>query len=89
MVELDGEATGAVCGDGSNYRFWVQLAPAGYDLDDLFVQSEGGGACLINECEADVRKIINQASRGGCPSSRCRIAKRVKLSKKAESRPAN
>jgi len=41
MVELPA-ASGAACGDGSPYRFFVNRAPAAQDLVMVF---EGGGAC--------------------------------------------
>ena len=38
---------GAVCGDGSDYAFWIRPAPEGAPLDRVFVGLQGGGVCVF------------------------------------------
>ncbi len=57
QVELDFTAFGTRCGDGSNYRFWIQLAPEGGELDNLYIYLQGGGKCLDEtECNPILKK---------------------------------
>ncbi|BFM15776.1 hypothetical protein R50073_19590 [Maricurvus nonylphenolicus] len=52
-IELDASEFGARCGDGSNYRFWLQLAPAGEPLNRVYLYTQGGGGCVTNdECNS-------------------------------------
>lgn len=44
-ITLD-PASGARCGDGSPYAFWMRLAPAGEPLDRVVVDLHPGGACF-------------------------------------------
>ncbi|MEO1406278.1 MAG: pectin acetylesterase-family hydrolase, partial [Pseudomonadota bacterium] len=65
QVELDAETTGATCGDGSNYRFWFQLAPEGEPLDRVVVFAPGGGACtnvLSQDCSSQVAGALGLSS---------------------------
>jgi hypothetical protein len=50
QVVVDGEKWGTMCGDGSDYAFWVRLAPEGERLDRVIIGLQGGGVCLF---EAD------------------------------------
>jgi hypothetical protein len=49
-VVVDGTRWGTMCGDGSDYAFWVRLAPEGERLDRIVIGLQGGGVCLF---EAD------------------------------------
>lgn len=62
QIELNGVETGAVCGDGSNYRFWLQLAPEGFDLNNLIVFHQGGGACTLSDCAPQILAAIDIAN---------------------------
>ena len=64
QIELDGSSTGAVCGDGSNYRFWVQLAPTGFDIDNVLISVQGGGSCAGTQCTNEILGAIEHASMG-------------------------
>ena len=48
-IVLDSETWGTLCGDGSDYAFWVNLAPEGQPLDRIFIGLEGGGVCLFED----------------------------------------
>ena len=45
QVVLNSAAWGTRCGNGSDYAFWIRLAPAGSPLDRVVVYLQGGGAC--------------------------------------------
>ncbi len=45
-VDVD-PSWGAVCGDGSDYAFWIRPAPEGAPLDRVFVGLQGGGVCVF------------------------------------------
>ncbi|MEM6927377.1 MAG: pectin acetylesterase-family hydrolase [Myxococcota bacterium] len=49
QVPVDSEVWGSQCGDGSDYAFWVYLAPEGERLDRVVVGLQGGGVCLFEE----------------------------------------
>jgi len=52
-IPVDPERWGARCGDGSDFSFWVRLAPAGSRLDRVLVGLQGGGVCLFeDDCKA-------------------------------------
>lgn len=40
---------GAICGDGSDYSFWIRPAPEGADLDRVLIGLQGGGVCVFEE----------------------------------------
>src|SRR4029079_4865930 len=46
QVVLPFSAWGTRCGDGSDYAFWVRLAPSGQPVGNVVVFMEGGGACF-------------------------------------------
>jgi len=46
QVVLDGDAWGTRCGDGSDYAFWVRLAPPGNPVERIVVFLPGGGSCI-------------------------------------------
>lgn len=70
QIELDGAETGAVCGNGSNYRFWLQLAPQGHDVSNVVVYLQGGGACTLGDCDAHILSAIDVANGGAGGSDR-------------------
>jgi hypothetical protein len=49
-IVVDGDTWGTLCGDGSEYAFWIRPAPEGAPLDQVVVTLQGGGVCLF---EAD------------------------------------
>jgi hypothetical protein len=55
-IPVDRERWGAQCADGSDYSFWVRLAPAGARLDRVIIGLQGGGVCLF-ESDCAARKI--------------------------------
>ena len=65
QIELDGASTGAMCGDGSNYRFWMQLAPTGFDIEKVLISVQGGGACVGDQCTNEILDAIDHASGSG------------------------
>ena len=61
QIELDGDEFGTRCGDGSNYRFWMQLAPNASQLNDVYVYVQGGGSCMTEStCNAAAYKLNNR-----------------------------
>jgi Pectinacetylesterase len=53
QVVVDAERWGTMCGDGSDYAFWVRLAPEGERLDRVIIGLQGGGVCLFeDDCAA-------------------------------------
>ncbi len=48
QVVLDEAQSGAVCGDGSSYAFWIRLAPTGQPLENIVLQMQGGGVCIFD-----------------------------------------
>jgi hypothetical protein len=53
QVVLDEAEWGTRCGDGSPYAFQVRLAPAGQPVENVVVQLQGGGTCLLEaDCAA-------------------------------------
>jgi hypothetical protein len=43
-ITLDPES-GARCGNGSRYAFWIRLAPEGQPVDRVVIHLQGGGIC--------------------------------------------
>jgi hypothetical protein len=39
-------STGALCGDGTPYAFWIRLPPAGLPVNKVVVFMMGGGSCV-------------------------------------------
>ena len=53
QVVVDGDKWGTLCGDGSDYAFYVRLAPEGAPLDRILIGLQGGGVCLFEgDCTA-------------------------------------
>jgi hypothetical protein len=53
QVPVDPDEWGAICGDGSDYSFWLRPAPEGAPLDRVFVGLQGGGVCVFeDDCTA-------------------------------------
>jgi hypothetical protein len=48
-VVLNQAETGAVCGDGSDYAFWIRLAPSGQPVENVVLQMQGGGVCIFED----------------------------------------
>ena len=46
QITLD-SASGALCGDGSPYAFWVRLAPSGKPSEKVAIDLQGGGVCIF------------------------------------------
>jgi len=49
QIVVDSERWGTQCGDGSDYAFWIRLAPEGERLDRIIVGLQGGGVCLFED----------------------------------------
>jgi len=45
QIVLDNATYGTKCGDGSDYAFWVRLAPNGQPINKVVVFMVGGGSC--------------------------------------------
>jgi hypothetical protein len=53
QVPVDPDTWGAICGDGSDYSFWIRPAPEGAPLDRVFIGLQGGGVCIFeSDCAA-------------------------------------
>ncbi len=53
QVVLDEAEYGTRCGDGSQYAFWIRLAPAGQPVENVVLQMQGGGVCIFEgDCAA-------------------------------------
>ncbi len=50
QVILDEATWGTRCGDGSPFAFWIRPAPAGFPVENVVLQMQGGGVCIL---EAD------------------------------------
>lgn len=55
-VPVDSAVWGTRCGDGSDYAFYVRLAPEGQPLDKIFIGLQGGGVCVFEE-DCTAKKI--------------------------------
>lgn len=56
-VSVPNDPWGAICGDGSEYSYWLRPAPEGADLDRVFVGLQGGGVCIFEEdCTAKLER---------------------------------
>ncbi len=52
-IAVDSEKWGTQCGDGSDYSFWIRLAPEGAPLDRVLIGLQGGGVCVFeDDCAA-------------------------------------
>src|SRR5579883_3496266 len=52
QIVLD-SASGALCGDGSPYAFWLRLAPGGSPPGRIVTWLQGGGVCVFeSDCDA-------------------------------------
>ena len=53
QVVLDSATWGTKCGNGSDYAFWMRLAPAGSPLERVAVDLQGGGVCVFeSDCNS-------------------------------------
>ena len=55
-IPVDRTRWNAQCGDGSDYSFWVRLAPEGAPLDRVVIGLQGGGVCLF-EADCAARQV--------------------------------
>lgn len=58
QVILDSTEWRSRCGDGSDYAFYLRLAPSGEAIENLIVHLEGGGICLF---ESDCTSRFNSS----------------------------
>ncbi len=49
QVVVDASRWGSLCGDGTDYAFWIRPAPEGAPLDNVLIGLEGGGVCVFAE----------------------------------------
>ena len=49
QVIVDQEEWGSVCGDGSDYAFWIRPAPEGAPLENVLIGLQGGGVCVFED----------------------------------------
>ncbi len=49
QVVVDGDKWGTLCGDETEYAFWIRPAPEGEPLDRVLIALQGGGVCLFEE----------------------------------------
>ncbi|HCH61580.1 MAG TPA: hypothetical protein DFR83_02165 [Deltaproteobacteria bacterium] len=47
QVVVDGERWGTLCGDRTDYAFWIRPAPEGSPIDKVLIGLEGGGVCVF------------------------------------------
>lgn len=59
QLVLDGAVWGTRCGDGSDYAFWVQLAPNGSSAGNMVTHLQGGGVCVV---ESQCLSVANNNS---------------------------
>jgi hypothetical protein len=69
-VVLDGDTYGTRCGDGSDFAFWIRLAPEGEPIERVVVGLQGGGVCIFgDDCAtrpADLfEALADQPEQGG------------------------
>lgn len=61
-IVLDSATTGARCGDGSPYAFWLRLAPADRPVGRVLVDLHPGGACFTEaQCLATPASLLHTA----------------------------
>jgi len=54
------QETGARCGNGSRYAFWIRLAPEGQPVDRIVIHLQGGGICTDEaSCAAAIANTPN------------------------------
>ena len=69
QVVLDSATWGTKCGDGSDYAFWLRLAPAGQPLGKVSTDMQGGGVCIFeSDCDG-VSPDLFSALDDGQPTS--------------------
>jgi hypothetical protein len=49
QVVVDGDEWGTLCGDGTEYAFYINPAPEGAALDRVLIGLQGGGVCVFEE----------------------------------------
>jgi hypothetical protein len=63
-VTLDEATWGTRCGDGSDYAFWLRLAPAGQPAWRVVTDMQGGGVCVFENNCASVSPGLFRADEG-------------------------
>jgi hypothetical protein len=69
QVVLDQATTGTRCGDGSDYAFWLRLAPVGGQLDHVAIDLQGGGVCVLESQCTTVNPGLFRATDDGQPAT--------------------
>jgi hypothetical protein len=69
QVVLDSAQFGTRCGDGSDYAFWIRLAPTGTPLERVAVDLQGGGVCVFEADCVGASPSLFEALSDGHPSS--------------------
>ena len=66
-IELDSDAWGTICGDGSPYAFVLRLAPEGQPPEKVLLHQEGGGVCLggTADCTTRPQSLFEARDNGG------------------------
>jgi hypothetical protein len=54
QIMLDSASSGTLCGDGSQYAFWVKLPPTGQPSQKVAIDLQGGGVCVFESDCANV-----------------------------------
>ncbi|MAA78443.1 MAG: hypothetical protein CL916_04225 [Deltaproteobacteria bacterium] len=47
QIVVDGDKWNTLCGDGSDYAFYIKWAPEGEPLENLLIGLQGGGVCVF------------------------------------------
>jgi hypothetical protein len=64
-VVLDQATTGTRCGDGSDYAFWLRLAPLNRPLGKVATDMQGGGVCVFeSDCLGVPANLFSAADDG-------------------------
>jgi hypothetical protein len=69
QVVLDQASTGTRCGNGSDYAFWMRLAPPGGRLDHVAIDLQGGGVCVFEADCSGVPASLFTATDDGQPNT--------------------
>ena len=69
QVVLDGAEWGTRCGDGSDFAFWIRLAPSGKPADKVMIAMQGGGVCLFQSDCSSVNPGLLEAMNDSPPTT--------------------
>jgi hypothetical protein len=67
-IVLDQAVWGTRCGDGTDYAFWLRLAPEGSPIERVVVDLAGGGVCIFGPDCAAVSASLLRATDDVAPS---------------------